>query len=158
MQSAASLPFLLQVGKDVAFVPPAFDAPRYSKVASVQMRDERTAIVTFDNVDDIDVAERLVGCHCLVHRAGLSSEVFEEACFEWRGWEVYDAHAGLLGLVEDLEERPFQSLLSIKPAAGSFCDDENNLILIPFVDAFVRSVDEDACRINVDVPSGLLDL
>ena len=38
------------------------------------------------------------------------------------------------------------------PAAGG------RTVLVPLVDAFVSGIDEDARRIDVDLPDGLLDL
>ena len=45
-----------------------------------------------------------------------------------------------------------QDLLEVVPAAGG------RTVLVPLVDAFVSGIDEDARRIDVDLPDGLLDL
>ncbi len=181
MQSAAGLPFLLSEGLEVAFVPPALDAPRRACVESVQMRDDRTAFVTFAGICSIDVAERLAGCSCLARRADLPEGELEAQEVDWTGWEVHDASAGLIGSVSCILEMPGQMLLEVAAAPGFFearhadlqqadsfeCSvqadsgkhaDEPRMILIPLVDEFVVSVDEDDRRIDVDVPSGLLDL
>ena len=132
-QSAAGLPFLLSEGLEAAFV-------------------DRTAIVTFDAVEGIDMAEALVGCHCLVRRADLPEGALEAHAGAWDGWEVHDARTGLVGTVAGIQELPGQDLLEVVPAAGG------RTVLVPLVDAFVSGIDEDARRIDVDLPDGLLDL
>lgn len=154
-QSVADLPFLLVEGLEVALVPPVTDAPRRVRVSSVREDDEHSAVVEFDAVRHIDVAEMLVGSHCLVRRADLPGNAFERRGLDWKGWDVYDVSAGLLGRVDGIVERPGQNLLSVVPAEGAA---KRRSFLIPLVDEFLRDVDEAGCRIEVDVPSGLLDL
>ena len=151
-QSAAGLPFLLSEGLEAAFVPPVLDAPRRAQVTAVAPVDDRTAIVTFDAVEGIDMAEALVGCHCLVRRAALPEGALEAHAGAWDGWEVHDARTGLVGTVAGIQELPGQDLLEVVPAAGG------RTVLVPLVDAFVSGIDEDARRIDVDLPDGLLDL
>ena len=151
-QSAAGLPFLLSEGLEAAFVPPVLDAPRRAQVTAVAPVDDRTAIVTFDAVEGIDMAEALVGCHCLVRRADLPEGALEAHAGAWDGWEVHDARTGLVGTVAGIQELPGQDLLEVVPAAGG------RTVLVPLVDAFVSGIDEDARRIDVDLPDGLLDL
>lgn len=172
-QSAAGLPFLLSEGREVAFVPPVLDAPRSGRVVQVRPLGEGEAAVLFDTVDSIDVAEQLVGCSCLVRRADLSDEerlALEEAELDLSGFEVWDVQAGFIGTVSGIVDNPAQSLLSVVRAAASGEADASALpagsasagdapeILIPIVDAIVLNVDVDAGRIEVELPSGLLDL
>ena len=152
VRSAAGLPFLLEEGLEVAFVPPALDAPRRARVESIVPSGEHAAVVTFDVVGDIDTAEKLAGCHCLVRRADLPESALEASEADWTGWQVRDARAGLLGAVSAIEEMPGQTMLEVAAVDG------DRTILIPLVDEFVVSMDEDARLIEVDVPSGLLDL
>ncbi|MEG0790773.1 MAG: 16S rRNA processing protein RimM [Gordonibacter sp.] len=151
VRSAAGLPFLLEEGIEVAFVPPALDAPRRARVETVVPSGEQAAVVTFDIVRDIDTAEKLAGCHCLVRRADLPEGVLDAPEADWAGWQVRDACAGMLGMVASIEEMPGQMMLEVAAPDG-------RAILIPLVDEFVVEVDEDARLIEVDVPSGLLDL
>lgn len=152
-RSAAGLPFLLSEGLSVALVPPRLDAPRNVTVASVQMRGDDEALVFFDEVSDAATAQALVGCHVLAPR-----DAFDPADLEpegewpsWEGWEVVDAAAGAVGAVAGVEELPLQSLLVVERPDGSEA-------LIPLVDEFIVAVDEDARRIDVALPDGLLDL
>ena len=150
-RSAPGLPFLLREGLEVAFVPPQLDAPRRARVVSVQEQAKGAFLVTFEGVDSIEVAERLAGCCCLVRRADLPQDALVAPGAGLEGFEVRDARAGRVGLVAEMVEGPGQTLLSVERPDG-------RTSLVPFVDAFVVSVDEDARRIDVDVPDGLLDL
>ena len=57
-----------------------------------------------------------------------------------------------MGTVAGIQELPGQDLLEVVPAAGG------RTVLVPLVDALVAGVDEDARRIDVDLPDGLLEL
>lgn len=153
MQGTPGLPFLLQEGREVAFVPPVLDAPRRARVAAVRPEGARTYLVRFAGVDDIAAASLLVGCHCLVRRADLAEEelLALSGADAWDGWEVHDRREGLVGTVAGVEESPGQHLLAVDRPDGA-------RTLIPLVDEFVVFVDEDALRIQMDLPDGLLDL
>ena len=150
-RSAPGLPFLLREGLEVAFVPPQLDAPRRARVASVREQAKGTFLVTFEGVDSIEVAERLAGCCCLVRRADLPQDALAPSSTGLEGFEVRDARAGHVGFVAGVEEGPGQTLLCVERPDG-------RTSLVPLVDALVADIDEDARRIDVDVPDGLLDL
>lgn len=157
-RSAPGLPFLLREGMEVAFVPPQHDAPRRGIVKNVRDEGKGAYLVTFEGVDDIGTAELLAGCGCLVRREDVPEAVSPEEGAGLAGWEVRDVRAGLVGTVRDVLENPGQTLLEVSalPRAGS--DGGARTVLIPLVDAFVAGIDEEARRIDVDVPDGLLDL
>lgn len=145
-------PFLLAEGTEVAFVPPQHDAPRYARVVSVRDEGRGTYFITFDCVKGIDDAERLAGCSCLVRRADLPTDALVVEPESLAGFEVYDEEAGFVGVVDEVIENPGQCLLSVvKPEGGE-------PVLIPLVDAFVKAFDEEASRIDLTLPDGLLEL
>ena len=152
-RSAAGLPFLLSEGMEVALVPPVLDAPRWVAVESLQMRGESDAVVFFEEVPDVATAELLVGCHCLVRRAEVEDKLaeLESDLPSWEGWSVFDAREGFVGKVLDIEDRPLQPLLIVEREDGGE-------VLIPLVEDFIVSIDEDASRIDMRLPAGLLDM
>ncbi len=98
-----------------------------------------------------------MGCHCLVRRADLPQGALTRGGRgAWDGWEVHDARAGLVGTVAGIQELPGQGLLEV--AHGREGRPDGAPVLVPLVDALVCGVDEDARRIDVDLPDGLLDL
>ena len=150
---AAGLPFLLSEGMEVALVPPVLDAPRRVTVESLQMRNDAEAVVFFKEVKNMDTAEALVGCHCLVQRSLVADDLaeLEGDLPSWEGWLVYDAVAGFVGEVAEIEDRPLQPLLVVSREDGSE-------VLIPLVEEFIVSLDEDERRIDMQLPEGLLQL
>lgn len=152
-RSAAGLPFLLHEGMSVALVPPVLDAPRNVVVESVQMRNDAEALVFFEEVTTAEVADALVGCHCLARRDEVDLGEFEDMndLPSWEGWQVFDAREGFVGTVSGIDERPYQPLLVVAREGRADA-------LIPLVEDFLVNVDEEARRIDMKLASGLLDL
>lgn len=156
-RSAPGLPFLLREGMEVAFVPPQHEAPRRAVVKSVREEGGGAYLVAFEGVDDIATAQLLSGCRCLVRRADAPDEALSAERDGLAGWEVRDERAGFAGIVSGTVENPGQTLLEVAPC-GEGGAGGSRTVLIPLVDAFIVSVDEEARRIDVSVPEGLLDL
>ena len=152
-RGAPGLPVLLYEGLEVALVPPALDAPRRVHVASVAERSETEALVAFDEVPDLGVAELVVGCRCLVREAEVDHSLIEadDDLPDWEGWRVEDVRAGFVGEVAALDDRAMQPLLVVRR-------DDGRETLVPLVDAFVEAVDEDARAIRLSCPEGMLVL
>ncbi len=150
-RSVAGLPFLLEEGLHVAFVPPQLDVPREGVVEDVREDPKGGFVVTFDTVRDVDAAEQLVGCFCLARREDLPDDVLELQEGGIEGYSVVDESAGLLGTAVAINEMPGQHLLEVAREDGG-------TVLIPVVDEFLAGVDEEARCIHVNVPSGLLEL
>lgn len=149
--AAAGLPFLLEKGDEVAFVPPQIDVPRRGVVKSVSLVDDSTADVEFEGILDAGLARKMVGMHCLIKRSLVDDSVFESAPGAWEGWKVVDEQEGELGFVSNLIENPAQALLEVERPDGA-------IVLVPVVDEIVRSVDLESETVHVDLPQGLLDL
>lgn len=156
-QSAKGLPFLLEPGMEVTFVPPQLGVPRSAKVASI--RDEGTQrVVHFEGIDDIDAATIIAGCFCLVRRSDLPETLNAAGEGTFLGVEVRDAQGNVLGTVTEVEPNPAHPLLVV--------DDGQRVVRIPAVDEFVvdyqapadDAKDGEAGVLVVDLPEGLLDL
>ncbi len=181
VRCAPGLPFLLYEGVEVAFVPPVLDAPRRARVESVQPQGADAAVVRFAGIDDVDGARALLGCHCLMRREDLpeGERIGTANADALAGFTVVDARAGFLGVLQGVRALPGQHLLEVARAgieacggfseageapasANGFAPEKPPLgfdpLLIPLVDEFVLGIDEAACRIDVRVPSGLLEL
>ena len=150
VRGTAGLPFLLEAGDEVAFVPPQTDLPRQAVVKSVNEIDDRSAEVVFEGVDG-EAAHGLAGCHCLIRRDALGESLYEEEPALWEGWTLIDAEAGAVGKVTGLVSNPGQDLLEVeRPDGGT--------VLVPIVDEIVREVDPESCTVSAVLPQGLLDL
>ena len=153
-RSCDGLPFLLEKGLKVHFVPPSLDAPRSATVSDSTHTGGSDWLVSFKGVRGLDAAEILVGSYCVVSRADLP-EGFdagaEHAAEFIVGCTIVDEVAGEVGVVEEVREMPTQHLIVARNAAG----DE---ALIPLVDEFLVDFDEEAGVVYMDLPEGLLDL
>jgi len=95
--------------------------------------------------DDREAALRLYGADVAVPREALGQA--EEGTIFWVdlvGLDVVNAQGGALGRVEGLFEAGDTSVLVVREAAGT------RERMIPFVPAYVKSVDRDGKRITVD--------
>ena len=112
MRATAGLPFLLEEGMEVAFVPPVLDAPRRATVSAIEEQG-LDLIVFFEGVEDRSTAEALAGCHCLVRRADLPEGALAVGSRGLVGWSVRDEAAGFAGTVSAVIENPGQTLLEL---------------------------------------------
>lgn len=150
VRSAAGLPFLLEEGMEVAFVPPVLDVPRRATVRAIEEHGGEL-LVFFEGIDDRSTAEALAGCHCLVRRADLPEGALAAGSRGLVGWAVRDEGAGFSGTVSDVVDNPGQTLLELT-------GDDGAVVLVPLVDEFVAGFDEDARTIELAAPAGLFDL
>ena len=65
------LPFLLEEGMEVAFVPPVLRVPRTGRITHIQEQAGGAYLVSFDSILSIDQAEQLAGHSVLVRKADL---------------------------------------------------------------------------------------
>jgi len=70
--------------------------------------------------------------------------------FQLKGCEVFAADGDYIGVVSDVLDTGGTEILKV--------DCENGETLIPFAQAFLKSIDLDRRRIEVDLPEGLRDL
>ena len=157
VRGTGSLPFLLEEGMEVAFVPPQIDCPRSAQVRSVRPAKDGAFLVFFDTVQDRGTAQGLVGCSCLVKRDSLPPDFDAVQKRPLEGFQVFDKDLGLLGTVDEVLDNPGQRLISVTRAEGPLTEGEGPL-LIPWVDEFVKEVDEETAQLFVEVPPSLLDL
>lgn len=141
----------------VHFVPPVIDAPREAKAAAVLMQGDDSAVVRFVGVDGVDVAEMLVGCHCLVARDAIDEALLDQweaaAMPAFEGWSFVDEASGRTGSITGVDEMPGQVMLGIVVDG-----DEGLARMVPLVDDFIVSQDEEAKLLTLLLPGGILDL
>ena len=164
------LPFLLNEGMHVSFIPPTLDGPRHVRVKRVQHQGSEEYLVEFSGVKNRDAAELVVGSHCLVSCDELPED-FEtmglSAAELLMGYEVQDVSSGVVGYVRNVESLPMQDLLVVVCPYEELDEDagedwletlEGDEGLIPFVEDFIVEVDQEEGVLVMDLPAGLLDL
>lgn len=147
--ATAGLSSLMREGLEFVFVPPRFDAPRKGTIQSFEAINEKSFLVQFDTISDIDTAEKLLGCSCLVAKSNLPKDYLLEKADIYQGFEVSDSQHGQLGKVIDFIEHPLQSRLVVKGNYGE--------ISIPFVEDYCEKIDKDKQLIYVKLPKGYLE-
>lgn len=150
VRATEGLPFLLSPGMDVTFVPPLVRFPRHSKVVRIE-GSQGKHLVYFEDITNRNDAEQLEGHFCLVRKADLPAGYDAAEGFDVVDYSVVDEDLGPLGVVVRIEENPAHPLLVVS-AEG------DHDVLIPVVDEFIVSVDDDTQQIRVHIPAGLLDL
>ena len=103
-------------------------------------------VATAHELVDRDAAEALKGARVLVPRASFPTPgAGEHYWVDLIGLAVFNREGRCLGQVDGLIETGPHCVLSVRDSAS-----EGPATLIPFVDAYVDRVDEDARRIDVD--------
>lgn len=151
VQSTEGLPFLLEEGMHVWFVPPLMRGPREADCVAVAPLAGDAWAVRFSGIDDAETAGLLSGRYCLVAKADLPEDFdADDPLDDLRGWTVDDERFGPLGSVSDIIDGPMQSLLQVEGERGD--------VLIPLVEEFIIELDEEERRVRTRVPDGLLEL
>lgn len=171
VQSTKGLPFLLECGMPVAFVPPVLRVPRFTRVQRIE-ETSKGYLVFFEGITTQTDAEALVGHYCLVPEANLPEgwDDAEEASFI--GFDVFVVDDGAevaahnnsdtsnkatfpswyVGRVVDIEENPAHPLLVVTMA------DTGREVYIPLVEEFIVLCTPEEGTLVLQLPAGLLDL
>ena len=149
--AADGLPFLLEEGLEVRFVPPTLRGPRAATVAEVCAAGSDSWEVRFEGIDSIGEAEQVVGCTCLAPAGSISSHPVRTPFDHAIGCTLVEATAGEVGVIVEVRPGPAQSLLVVETPDG-------RQVLVPAVDAFLGPVDAESRQLHATLPPGLLDL
>lgn len=102
--------------------------------------------VQLAGVDDQSEAELLRGKEIFLPEEDLP----EHAQIELEGFMVYIKSHGELGVISQVIEQSTQVLIEVEKDEQTW--------LIPFVEAFILSIDPEEQRIDMELPDGLLDI
>ena len=109
------------------------------------------ANIKFQDVDTADEAATLSGLLLYLPLDTLPQRSGNKFYFhEIIGFEVIDATLGTLGIIQDVLELPNNPLFQVVHKGKE--------ILIPVSDEFIRAVDRDHKKLNMDLPEGLVDI
>jgi 16S rRNA processing protein RimM len=114
-------------------------------------RQHGHCIVKFRGIDHISDAERLVGAEVKI--AGDRLRPLEEGwfyTFQLKGCRVFAVSGECLGTITDVLDLGGSEVLKV--------DSENEETLIPFAQEYLKKIDLDQQRIEVDLPEGLRGL
>ena len=114
-------------------------------------RQHQHCIIKFRGIDHISEAERLVGAEIKIAADQLNP--LQEGwfyTFQLKGCRVFAASGECLGTITDVLDFGGSEVLKV--------DSENEETLIPFAQEFLKKIDLDQQRIEVDLPEGLRGL
>jgi len=105
------------------------------------------ALLLFYDYEDINLSETFKGCDLYIDKEDI--EPLEDGfyAFDLIGMKVYHDQTEI-GIVKSVDQYPAHSNLRV--------DTGSKTVLIPFVDAFIDSVDEEKGIIQINVIEGLL--
>ncbi len=106
-------------------------------------------LMKLEEVDSLEAADKFVEKEMLIEEANFIG-IKTEATNELVGFRVEDFEKGDIGLVSGILETAQHPVLEIELG--------DKLILVPWVDAIVKEIDEDAKTIKIEAPDGLIDL
>lgn len=114
-------------------------------------RQHGRCIVKFRGIDSISEAEKYIGWEIKIPAETLPA--LQEGSFytfQLRGCRVFAADGEYMGIVTDVLGSAGAELLKV--------DREHEETLIPFVHSYLKNIDLDQRRIEVDLPEDLRDL
>ncbi len=117
-----------------------------------RFKNNETAIVKFEDVDDETAARKLVGKRVYYPHVHVGEE--PETLRSWKaftGFRVADENAAPLGTIVDVDDSSANILFTLEREDGSE-------LLIPFHDDFLIDYDMKARTMTLRLPEGLLDL
>lgn len=141
--------FLFQEGMEVHLVPPAIDVPRVLHVERVEELGKSEWLLHFAEEVSAEQASSCIGMRLLVPGEVLPEEVRVHVPGSLAGFAIVDEEGAEIGIVSEVLEYPGQDLIALEGERG---------VLIPFVDAYVQAIDEEARQIVVTLPAGFLEV
>ncbi len=139
-----------------------FDAGRRVILSSAK-NEERNAEIEFfrrqhghcilklRGIDGISGAEKYIGAEIKIPVSDLPApEEGSYYTFQLKGCQVFSAEGDYIGIITDVLDSGGAQILKV--------DCEKEETLIPFAQSYLKKIDLDRRRIEVDLPEGLRDL
>lgn len=102
-------------------------------------------LIRFSGVESANDAQRYAGATLFAERDRIVLEPGEYLDRDLEGCELFDPHGALLGRVARVDHYPSSDMLIV---GGK---------MVPMIKEFIKNIDVAAKRIDVDLPTGLLD-
>ena len=115
-------------------------------IEEYRFRSEEVALVKFEDIDTMDRAAELTGCDVFFprHLADIDNDVLTWS--QIVGYDIVDVASGkVIGRIESVDESTINVLLEL--ADGT---------LIPAADEFIDDIDNEARKLFMSLPDGLL--
>lgn len=117
--------------------------------SSFRQKSEESFIVKFDDIEDIDSADELVG-HKLLLPSDFVSEDDDLELKDLVGYTVTSTDK-IIGIIEDYEEFNLNSIYYVRTPKGED-------IIIPATDDLIIEIDVEEKTVLMEIPEGLLGI
>lgn len=111
-------------------------------VKKVEGITKAKAILTFDEINNVDDAKKLIGFSLNIRKDLLPNYIEEESVIDY----IVKEDEKILGKVVDILETGAHDILVIEGEKE---------ILVPFIDVFVKKIDDDKREIKVELIEGM---
>ena len=117
-------------------------------IDSLRFKNNNIALVKFEDITDEDSANSIIGKSTYLPLDLLEeNERLQQTLIHF---QVIDKTHGKLGQIIDIKKNNFQDLMVI--------DYKGTELLIPFVENYIKSIDNKKKEIHVHTPDGLIEL
>ncbi len=108
----------------------------------------KNMVLTFDGIDTVEKAKPFIGKE--VYGDEKNASVKKNTAVNLQGYDLVDELKGNMGKIRELISMPKQQFLSI--------DINNEEVLLPYTDVFVKKIDHKAKTVYYCAPDGLFDI
>jgi len=120
-------------------------------VASHKLQANSTGYFYFEDIDTIEKAEKLLKKKVYLPLSKMPERGEDEFFYtDLKGFIVHDEHYGELGEIIEVHEYP-QQFIAVVPY-------KFREVMFPLNEDIIKSIDEENCILEVDLPEGLVDL
>ncbi len=119
-------------------------------ISSFSRVKDNEIIITLEDVDVPEKAEKLTGRNAFVHKSEIVQNQGDYLPEQILGYMINDVHSGEIGRITGIDEIPGNSLFRVKYG--------NREILIPIQEDLIREINEKKKYILVNLPPGFLEI
>lgn len=120
-------------------------------IEEYRFKGNETALVTFEDIDSEEKAQRLSGIEIYFPRKYFNEKENDDLDYSWSfflGFLAIDKTAGELGIIEEVDEKTINTLFLIKNGEEEY--------IIPATEDFIEEIDAKKKTIYFQLPEGLI--
>jgi 16S rRNA processing protein RimM len=120
-------------------------------ISSIRTKSEDKALIKFEDVDDVNIANEFVGMKLLLPSDEIEVDDDELLMSDLVGYTLISNHNQLIGKIIDYQEFQTNSVFTVIHQSGSE-------LMIPAAEELIIEVEPEGKTIVMEIPDGLIDL
>lgn len=125
-------------------------------IEQYRFKTDSSAIIKFEGIDTVDQTQQLVGSEVYFEKKYVEDGTQEEVSLNYFiGFTITDKTEGLIGTITDIDDKTDNWLFVV---SRQHTDRKNDEVLIPANEEFITDINQQGKNIEMDLPTGLLDL